>query len=372
MVDGAVRRREEPGSPEWDVVVGSRFIAAVAAPASDRVVARLAEAAGEASLELEELVARIPLGQGGVEHFALVWWPASGDPLTAIVRGGAVIDLASPGGARRLDSRGITPWHLAEFTAVTRLRIAGAESPLDEVRQAGLRGAPVPADRAAFRASAVEWSWREVPVRPDSLAGDPEIDTRLARPWRGARDRRPPTSGVPTAPMRVVDDDTVRFVRGNAADADTILTSAARARLAEGRARDAGADAAASVAPEGVDRGPSTLRYRIVGGEAGEVSVPVLIGRSPSAPRVASGEVMLVRVDSPAGVVSATHLELRMEGGRLVAADLRSTNGTVVRTASGQRRLRSGESLVVTPGTSLQLGGDTIVEILPALGSVDA
>ncbi|MRX42781.1 FHA domain-containing protein [Agromyces kandeliae] len=372
MVDGAVRRREEPGSPEWDVVVGSRFIAAVAAPAPDRVLTRLAECAGLDPLELEELVAGIPMGAGGVEHFALVWWPESGDPITAIVRGDAVIDLASPGGARRLDSRGITPWHLAEFTAVTRLRIAGAASPLDEVRQAGLRGTPVPAGRASFRASAVEWSWRDAPARPGSRAGDPDVDTRLARPSRATRERRGPMSGVPTAPMQVVDDDTVRFVRGNAADADTVLTSTARAQLADRREADGQADAPAADARVPAERGQPTLRYRVVGGEVGEVSVPVLIGRSPSAPRMSAGEVALVRVHSPAGVVSATHLELRMEGGRLVAADLRSTNGTVVRTSAGQRRLRSGESLVVTPGTSLQLGGDTIVEILPALGSVDA
>ena len=55
-----------------------------------------------------------------------------------------------------------------------------------------------------------------------------------------------------------------------------------------------------------------------------------------------------------------------------MATDLRSTNGTVVRSASGVRRLRPGESVVVTPGTTLELGGDTIVEILPALGSVEA
>ena len=89
---------------------------------------RDAEAAAAEGLELEDLVARIPVGPQGADDFALVWWPESGDPVTAIVRGDAVIDLASPGGARRFDSRGITPWHLAEFTAVTRLRIAGSSS----------------------------------------------------------------------------------------------------------------------------------------------------------------------------------------------------------------------------------------------------
>ena len=75
------------------------------------------------------------------------------------------------------------------------------------------------------------------------------------------------------------------------------------------------------------------------------------------------------RADSPRSVVSSTHLELRLEGTRLVATDLRSTNGTTVRTAAGVRRLRAGESLVVTPGSSIDLGDDTIIEILPAHGT---
>jgi hypothetical protein len=33
------------------------------------------------------------------------------------------------------------------------------------------------------------------------------------------------------------------------------------------------------------------------------------------------------------------------------------------------RRLRAGESLVVTPGSSIDLGDDTIIEILPADGT---
>ncbi|HEU4465763.1 MAG TPA: hypothetical protein VFR98_04485, partial [Agromyces sp.] len=96
MVVGAVRSRVEPDAPQWDAVVGARFIAAVAAPARDRVLTALAEAASADELELEELVARIPIGPQGADDFALVWWPESGDPVTAIVRGDAVIDLASP------------------------------------------------------------------------------------------------------------------------------------------------------------------------------------------------------------------------------------------------------------------------------------
>ncbi|WP_353827434.1 FHA domain-containing protein [Agromyces sp. SYSU T0242] len=376
MVDGAVRRRDEPGTGEWDVVVGARFIAAVAAPAHDRVLTALAEAAAIDDLELESLVSRIPMGAGGVEHLGLVWWPPGDGPLTAIVRGGAVIDLASPGGARRLDSRGIRPWHLAEFAAVTRLRIAGPESPLEAVRQAGLRGTAVSGGRAAFRASAVEWSWRDVP--PGTGGGTVSDDTALIRrPSRSSASHPGPTVGLPTKPLGIVDDDTVRYARGDGADADTVLTAAVRSRLAtaDGRERTPAPD---DTPGSTRDRGAAAVdsigapRYRVVGGPGGDVAVPVLIGRNPTSPRIGGEAVSLVRVASPAGVVSATHLELRMEGSRLVAADLRSTNGTVVRSASGRRRLRSGESVVVVPGTSLELGGDTIVEILPALGSLDA
>ena len=109
--------------------------------------------------------------------------------------------------------------------------------------------------------------------------------------------------------------------------------------------------------------------FRIGGGPVHPVTGPVLIGRRPLAPRIpgalgASPE--LIAVPSPRALVSGTHLELRLVGSRVVATDLRSTNGTIVRSPSGSRRMRSGESIVVGPGTSLDLGDDTIVEIIPA------
>lgn len=376
MVEGAVRSRIDPLALQWDVVVGARFIAALAAPAPDRVTSALADVAAADEVEVEDLVARIPMGAGGVEDLALVWWPRGGDPLTALVRGRAVVDLASPGGSRRLDARGITPWHLAEFSAVTRLRIAAAGSPLEAVRHAALAGAAVSARRASFRAAAVEWSWRELPERADPYALD--ADTVLAR--------RPRSDGAPA------DADTVRSLRHAPPtapmpileDADTVLSGAhagvtetARVprsdlvieddTVAAGARREAEADAG-----DTQELPVPATAYRVVGGEAALIDCPVIIGRSPKPPRMPQGEVALVRVDSPAEVVSATHLELRREGIRVVATDLRSTNGTVVRSAAGERRLRPGESVVVAPGTTLQLGGDTIVEILPDLGGIEA
>lgn len=372
MVVGAVRSRVEPDAPQWDAVVGERFIAAVAAPARDRVLTALAEAASAEAIELEELVARIPMGPQGADDFALVWWPESGDPVTAIVRGAAVIDLASPGGARRFDSRGITPWHLAEFTAVTRLRIGGSEAPLDAVRQAGLRGEPVPARRASFRTAAVEWSWRELP----SSTTDPDADTVLQSRRPPAGGRRPGArdhggmDGPTTVPIQVVVGDTVKFTRGDAADADTVLSPRLH-RDGDGRA-----DVATSDGDEGGTPGPAAeapvAHFRVGDGEPRTLDAPALIGRNPAPPRVAAGPVSLVRVDSPAGVVSGTHLELRVEGTRVVATDLRSTNGTVVRAASGSRRLRPGESVVVSAGTTLELGGEAIVEILAVPERPDA
>ena len=45
--------------------------------------------------------------------------------------------------------------------------------------------------------------------------------------------------------------------------------------------------------------------------------------------------------------------------------DLESTNGTVVRQpGSGVRRLESGESLAVVPGTLIDIGDGNVIEIL--------
>jgi hypothetical protein len=86
---------------------------------------------------------------------------------------------------------------------------------------------------------------------------------------------------------------------------------------------------------------------------------------SPSPPRIAvGGRPRLVRVPSPLGEVSSTHLELRQEGAMVIATDLRSTNGTRVRLpGAAPVRLRQGESIVVTPGSLIEIGDGNVIEV---------
>jgi len=114
---------------------------------------------------------------------------------------------------------------------------------------------------------------------------------------------------------------------------------------------------------------PSTrppFRARLANGTELPIDGPVYLGRKPSPPRIHTGPPpRLVTFPSPSRELSATHLELRVVGGSLIASDMRSTNGTVVRLPrSAPRTLIRGESVVVVPGTRIDLGDGAILDIL--------
>ncbi|WP_328706925.1 FHA domain-containing protein, partial [Clavibacter zhangzhiyongii] len=98
------------------------------------------------------------------------------------------------------------------------------------------------------------------------------------------------------------------------------------------------------------------------------LDVPVLVGRRPRPPRIVRGAPpRLVAVPSPLGEISGTHLSVRQEAGAIVVTDLDSTNGTVVLAPGAERlALRPGESLVVVPGTRVDVGDGVVLEILSA------
>jgi hypothetical protein len=111
---------------------------------------------------------------------------------------------------------------------------------------------------------------------------------------------------------------------------------------------------------------PRYFRFRI-GKTVVWLDAVCYVGRRPSSPRIIYGRMpRLVRVASPGHEVSSTHLEVRQLGASVVLTDMRSTNGSVIFPPVGaSRKLRQGESVVVTPGTLVDIGDGNVMEILP-------
>lgn len=140
------------------------------------------------------------------------------------------------------------------------------------------------------------------------------------------------------------------------ADDDTVLT-----------AREAGVPGRPLAPSRPIDVTVPWYRFRVNDHDPIVLDVPAYIGRTPGRPRVPQGRApRLVRVPSPRQEVSGTHVELRQQGTSVIVTDLRSTNGTIVSLpGSRPRALRQGESLVVTPGTVVDIGDGNRIEILP-------
>ncbi|WP_403020177.1 FHA domain-containing protein [Salinibacterium sp. GXW1014] len=177
------------------------------------------------------------------------------------------------------------------------------------------------------------------PLRTDALDAEPDdADTRLVTRLR------PPAVDAPALGVAAANPD------------------------APNQSFPQGTDALqASAAPAPSPAAASTYRFTVNSHEPIELDRPAHIGRRPSLPRVPQRvRPRLVRVPSPKQEVSSTHLEVRQEGASVILTDLRSTNGTTVTMPGATpRALRPGESLVVTPGTVVDIGDGNVLEILP-------
>lgn len=114
---------------------------------------------------------------------------------------------------------------------------------------------------------------------------------------------------------------------------------------------------------------PVLATLRPNSGQPLDVDRSVLIGRSPTANRVAREALpRLLTVPSPSHDISRTHLEVSPEGWNLTVTDLHSTNGTrLVRPSGEHEQLPPGEPVPVHPGCVLDLGdGVTILVDDPA------
>lgn len=109
--------------------------------------------------------------------------------------------------------------------------------------------------------------------------------------------------------------------------------------------------------PRPVSR-PSLGLMRLSTGAVYELDRNIVIGRQPSASRVAGAALpRMVQVPSDSGDISRSHAEVRLEGWHVMLRDLFSTNGTVlIREGSLPRRLAQGEAAILLDGDIAELG----------------
>ena len=324
---GRVGGETAPGeSAEGTFVVGRGFLVVLPVGTDTSVVAALHALTTDPAVSIEALVSLIPLGGAeDVDSFAAIvpgerhdgdsrdadGVPHDGIPVHAVVRGAIAVDVFSIGGSRRFTDRNIRPWLLAEFQAVTGLVIG---SPLAAVA-------------------------REQELGSGRVLGE-GIDCGDTLYWSVAL-RAPDAADTILRPRRLA-EDTVMLARPD----------------------DGPVEATAESAPDL----PGNYGFRLATGEEARLDRVYRIGRRPRPRRIRAGEVVeLVVVPSPTAMVSASHLEISQIGGAVVLTDLGSTNGTLVRFALGRtQRLRSGASLTVLPGTTVDIGDGNLIEILPA------
>ncbi|GAB3032222.1 hypothetical protein GCM10027052_06350 [Parafrigoribacterium mesophilum] len=119
--------------------------------------------------------------------------------------------------------------------------------------------------------------------------------------------------------------------------------------------------------PSAAGEAPRRYRLRVGDRQPIVLDAPVFIGRRPVPPRIPlEAPPHLVRVSSPHSEVSGTHIEVVQQGSSVIVTDLKSTNATIVLVPGAvPLRLRQGESVVVTPGTVVDIGDGNRIEILP-------
>lgn len=111
-------------------------------------------------------------------------------------------------------------------------------------------------------------------------------------------------------------------------------------------------------------RRPSLGRMRLSTGDVIELDRSVIVGRQPSASRVAgNGMPRLVQVKSADGDISRSHLEVQLEGWHVILRDLHSTNGTfLIRPGQSPRRLGPGEQTMLLDGDTAEIGDNVSIK----------
>ncbi|GAA1442378.1 FHA domain-containing protein [Leifsonia poae] len=373
MAPGFTRYAPAGAPSRWLFVAGLRFVAVFDSTVSDEILDAVWWLAGSELATIESVVGAFPLtGPDAVRSFAVAELAepnAKNEVLvTAVVRGAAVIDVFSIGGSRRFGAAGVQPWVLAEFRSVTGLVLGGDDLPTAPVARASAGSLPL--GSGVVDGELLAWSLSPIasaPATPGSARAAvteavPSDDT-VIRP-RGASlfDH---AGALPAADGEV---PPVEAIEPAAHELPGAFDIEAPSDTPNGEAQSGVVDDTVADHPDVEVRAPGRFAVRVGSGDILTLDRPVLVGRRPAMLRVSSGEEpRLVAVVSPAHEVSSTHVQIEQVGDAVVVTDLRSTNGTTVTPAGGEAsRVRPGESVVVLPGTQVEIGDGNIIEITAA------
>lgn len=347
------------GTP-WIYIVGERLLVALRTPSEPAIVEHLWSLVNSPTTSFDDTLRVIPNTSDG-QPASFVALERSHSTLKLLVHGEAVVDAHTDGAWTRITS-GDKPWHRDELSGVEAVAAGG----LTGEPGAPVSGVSFPLGSGVIVANRIDW-----------VADPGTVAFPVARPdatTSGQQTPREGTSAVPPAQSHF---------RPSSAEANTVIrppTQRVRPEDDPAMRHDGETVLRRDIAPPIQDEtvlreaplvpnDPKTLLYgfRINGGQAYPLDAVHYFGRNPRQPRIPLPDPSrLVPVVSGSKSVSATHLEIKQIGDSIVATDLKSTNGTSVIPPNGHwRRLRQGESVVVAPGTFIDIGDGNVIEILP-------
>jgi hypothetical protein len=362
-----------------------------------------------ASSSLVDLAARLATyGLDTMPSFGALFWGADG--MRSLVRGSVtVLDPAT--GAVVADGAGIQTWSEVGLGDLRTVRIETASGTAPDQLQ-------LPLVVGAVRASSVVLDAREqARVHSPQLASQRPVDEEpaagSAEPFEPTEPTDPfgddptPAGPSPSAAAAPVEGEPTELLTEPATEPESAaapeLAGPSTAQLELENADTAlvalpvlppgapvppaadGPTVDAVVCPHGHANPPGTSRCHDCGvriadqqprpvaqpvlallrgtdGDEARLDRPVLVGRAPAS---RSGEpVRLLTVPSPSHDISRTHLQVVPDGWRIQVTDLHSTNGTVLITARGERRLLPpGEPVPAELGSVLELADGVSVVI---------
>ncbi len=381
----------------WIYIVNDSLLVAIRTPSEPAVIESLWDLVRGGTATFDEVLTAVPnTAAGAPASFVCVELAEEGgdeSTINLLVHGEGALDVRTADGWRRVAVSG-QPWLRDSMTGVSALAAGGLTTDpgqpsggvsfpfgagvivanrIDWLSEAlttdAVASAPAQADAPAEAAPVAAAS--PVPPAEVSLAAAANVAPVPPMPPAGPVDL-PPLTHRPAEARQYTPAETDTIIRPPAqrvkAQDDPLMRHDGQTVLRRDIAPPIEDETVLREAPL-VPNDPKTLLYgfRINGGQAYPLDAVHYFGRNPRQPRIPLPDPSrLVPVVSASKSVSATHLEIKQIGDSIVATDLKSTNGTsVIAPQSHWQRLRAGESVVVVPGTFIDIGDGNVIEILP-------